>query len=61
MCQQPQAVACLCVCACPGSVVAAVCELEAMLTVCAVQVVTWLSDSFSEVSMHNSTADQSGC
>lgn len=29
-------------------------------SVCAVQVVSWLTDSFGEVSMHNPNADQSG-
>lgn len=32
-------------------------RLQALLSVCAVQVVSWMSDSFSEVSMHNSNAD----
>lgn len=48
---------------CVSVCVSGVCKLtgsKRLLSVCAVQVVTWLSDSFSEVSMHHSTADQSG-
>lgn len=63
MCVSAASGCCVSVCVSPGSVVAAVWELTGSkhwLSVCAVQVVTWLSDSFSEVSMHHSTADQSG-